>query len=160
MAQATKGPARPRTSMAAAAAGVVGNFAAAGRMCVIEGGWRVPKSGLAPARKSSHNPTIQIAPQRDKPKLWPGAKGSSCMSATPPPSKKSVCVPSRTSRSYACQYHRTCRSSLSLSVSRGDPAIDRGGRLTSGGRRLARVDVADDDDVDMRLLLTVGVVSK
>jgi hypothetical protein len=31
--------------------------------------------------------------------------------------------------------------------------------LTSGGGRLAGVDVADNDDVDMSLLLTVSVVS-
>lgn len=30
-----------------------------------------------------------------------------------------------------------------------------GGRLTSGGGRLAGVDVADNDDVDMGLLLTL-----
>ena len=31
--------------------------------------------------------------------------------------------------------------------------------LTTGGSRLARVDVADNDDVDVSLLLTVVVVS-
>jgi hypothetical protein len=31
--------------------------------------------------------------------------------------------------------------------------------LTAGGGRLAGVDVADDDDVDMNLLFTVGVIS-
>ena len=35
----------------------------------------------------------------------------------------------------------------------------RRGRLTSSGRRLAGVDVADNDDVDMDLLLTADVVS-
>jgi hypothetical protein len=33
-------------------------------------------------------------------------------------------------------------------------AGQRRGRLTSGGGRLSGVDVADDDDVDMNLLLT------
>jgi hypothetical protein len=34
------------------------------------------------------------------------------------------------------------------------------GRLTSGGGRLAGVDVADNDDVDVSLFLTERVVSK
>jgi hypothetical protein len=41
-----------------------------------------------------------------------------------------------------------------------DPAVVRKGRLTSGGGRLAGVDVADNDDVDVRLLLTAMVVSR
>ena len=32
------------------------------------------------------------------------------------------------------------------------------GRLTTGGGRLAGVDVADDHDVDVRLLLTTALV--
>jgi hypothetical protein len=39
-------------------------------------------------------------------------------------------------------------------------AIVRKGRLTSGGGRLAGVDVADNDDVDVRLLLTAMGVSR
>jgi hypothetical protein len=41
-----------------------------------------------------------------------------------------------------------------------DPAVARKGRLTSGGGRLAGVDVADNDDVDVRLLLTGMAVSR
>jgi hypothetical protein len=36
----------------------------------------------------------------------------------------------------------------------------RKGRLTSGGGRLAGVDVADDDDIDVSLLLTAMAVSR
>ena len=34
-----------------------------------------------------------------------------------------------------------------------------GGRLTAGGGRLAGVDVADNDDVDVKLVLTASGVS-
>ncbi len=39
------------------------------------------------------------------------------------------------------------------------PAFVRKEMLTTGGGRLAGVDVADDDDVDVSLLLTVECVS-
>lgn len=68
-------------------------------------------------------------------------------------------IPSRTSRWYESRYHRTCRSSdLSkyVSIVSWKTAIQGGqGRLTSGGR-LAGIDVADNDDVDVSLVfLTV-----
>jgi len=65
-------------------------------------------------------------------------------------------VPSRTSRSYACQYHRTCRLNLLLCELVTPRSRGSEGRLTSGGCRLAGVDMADDDDVDMSLFLTEG----
>ena len=37
---------------------------------------------------------------------------------------------------------------------------DSRGKLTTGGGGLARVDVSDDNDVDVSLFLTVGVVRK
>lgn len=39
------------------------------------------------------------------------------------------------------------------------PALVRKGMLTAGGGRLAGVDVADNDDVDVSLLLTATAVS-
>jgi hypothetical protein len=41
-----------------------------------------------------------------------------------------------------------------------DPAIVRRGRLTAGGGGLSGVDVADNDHVDVHLLLTADMVSK
>ena len=69
------------------------------------------------------------------------------------PLKEKCAIPSRTSRWYACQYHRTCRSSLPC-CELLYPAFVRRGMLTTGGCRLAGVDVADNDDVDVSLLLT------
>jgi len=64
-------------------------------------------------------------------------------------------LPSRTSRWYACQFHRTCRSSglyyIVSSMSEG--CVGDGCGLTSGGG-LARIDVADNDHVDVHLFLT------
>jgi hypothetical protein len=74
------------------------------------------------------------------------------------PLKEKCAVPSRTSRWYACQYHRTCRSSLSHCELLCHSCV-RVGLLTTGGGRLAGVDVADNDDVDVSLLLTADVVS-
>jgi hypothetical protein len=74
------------------------------------------------------------------------------------PLKEKCAVPSRTSRWYACQYHRTCRSSLSHCELLCHSCV-RVGLLTTGGGRLAGVDVADNDDVDVSLLLTASVVS-
>jgi hypothetical protein len=74
--------------------------------------------------------------------------------------KENVCVPSRTSRWYACQYHRTCRSSLYANVSCCDPTSSRRGRLTAGSGRLSGVNVADNDHVDVHLLFTTRGISK
>ena len=41
----------------------------------------------------------------------------------------------------------------------GDAIVEGGGALTAGGSRLAGVDVADNDDIDMSLLFTVDCVS-
>lgn len=70
--------------------------------------------------------------------------------------------PSRTSRWYACRYHRTCRSSLSSCELRGHApgAILHNFELTACGCRLAGIDVADNDDVDVGLLLTVSIISR
>lgn len=64
-------------------------------------------------------------------------------------------VPSQISRWYDDQYLRICRSNGLLFVSGLlRKAVVRGGPTGSG--RLARVDVADNDHVDVRLLFTVG----
>jgi hypothetical protein len=62
--------------------------------------------------------------------------------------------PSRTSQWYACQYRRTCRSSdLIICESLACHAFLQ--LSLTGGGGLAGVDMADDDDVDMSLFLTV-----
>ena len=67
-----------------------------------------------------------------------------------------VVLPSRTSRWYACRYHRTCRSSdLRENVSCVRWIACSWLALTGGGG-LARVDVSDDNDIDMSLLLTAA----
>jgi hypothetical protein len=73
---------------------------------------------------------------------------------------REICdVPSRTSRWYACQYLRTCRSSLYAIVSCCDSALFERAGLTAGGGRLSGVNVADDDHVDVHLLFTAYIVS-
>jgi hypothetical protein len=132
----------------------------AGEMCVV--GLRLASSPirLSAGAKRFAQPHHPNCPSSDKPKIWQRASGGI---AAPLHQNKAEmgAVPSRTSRWYACQYRRTCRSNLYANVSCCDPAGDEvRGRLTSGGRRLARVDVADDDDVDMNLFFTAEAVSR
>ena len=76
------------------------------------------------------------------------------------PLREKCAIPSRTSRWYACQYHRTCRSSLYPSVSCLTPQSFGEGGLTAGGGGLSGIDVADNDHVDVHLLLTAAIVSE
>jgi hypothetical protein len=66
-------------------------------------------------------------------------------------------LPSRTSRWYACRYRRTCRSSglLCIVSAMFEAEIEACRRLT-GGCGLARIDVADNDHVDVHLFLTAA----
>jgi hypothetical protein len=130
--------------------------------CMCDVVLRFAKSAcrLALARKSSHNPTTQNMPLiAVSPKMAARSEHALSSSGVADGKIKSHGVPSRTSQWYACQYHRTCRSSLYPNVSWLTPQCFGEGRLTSGGGRLAGVDVADDDDVDVNLFLTAGRVS-
>ena len=67
-----------------------------------------------------------------------------------------MCIPSQTSRWYACRSHRICRSSgLSMCKPKVFFHEADSGRLTSSGG-FSAVDVADNDDVDVELLLTAS----
>jgi hypothetical protein len=64
-------------------------------------------------------------------------------------------LPSRTSRWYACQFHRTCRSSdLYVCVRRRAMNMSLMRGVLTGGGGLAGIDVADNDHVDVHLFLT------
>lgn len=63
-------------------------------------------------------------------------------------------IPSQTSRWYDGRYLRTCRSNGLRFVSGDFRKAKVQGRPTGSGR-LARVDVADNDHIDVRLLFTV-----
>ena len=69
--------------------------------------------------------------------------------------RENMPVPSQTSRSYDDQYLRICRSNDLLFVSENARTVVVGGLHTSSGR-LAGVDVADDDHVDVQLLFAMG----
>jgi len=67
------------------------------------------------------------------------------------------CLPSRTSRWYACQFLRTCRSSdldVYQTMSQVYMCEDRGASALTGGGGFSGIDVADNDHVDVHLLLT------
>ena len=65
-------------------------------------------------------------------------------------------LPSRTSRLSFGQFHRTCRSSDLGRMSNILLCFENIQQLLTSGGRFAGVDVADNDDIDMSLFLTVG----